>query len=204
MTTHTIRAIRAERRTRLAVLVAGALLASGASVPAPTAATPATAPAHAPLAEAVVVLAPASGSLVSGQLQLHPQADGLRLTGTIGGFAPGSQHGFHVHEHGDCRAADASSAGGHFNPAAAPHGRMGHGLHHAGDVDNLQADAAGVAHVDLVLPGLTLGDGGADDVLGRAFIVHADADDYRSQPAGNAGARVACGVIRAAGTNAAP
>ncbi len=101
-----------------------------------------------------------------------------------------------MHEKGDCSAVDASSAGGHFNPAAQPHGRAGGGAHHAGDMDNLQANAEGVVHVDVRLRGVTLGGGAANDIAGRALVVHANADDYHSQPAGNAGARVACGVIR--------
>ncbi len=72
---------------------------------------------------------------------------------------------------------------------------MDHGAHHAGDIDNIVADAEGVARVNVHVPGLTLGSGAANDVAGRAIIVHADPDDYTSQPAGNAGKRVACGVI---------
>ena len=147
--------------------------------------------------EATANLASASGSLVSGRLMLMPMGDGVHIRGELGGFMPGSSHGFHLHETGDCSAADASSAGGHFNPGAQPHGRAGQGPHHAGDADNLVADARGVAKVDVHVRGLRLGGGGATDAVGRAVIAHAAADDYRSQPAGNAGARVACGVIKA-------
>lgn len=141
-------------------------------------------------------LSPASASLVSGRVALVPQADGVHITGVIGGLPRGKQAAFHVHEKGDCSAVDASSAGGHFNPAAQPHGRAGSGAHHAGDMDNVQANDEGVANVDVHLHGVTLGGGAANDIAGRALVVHADADDYHSQPAGNAGARVACGVIR--------
>mgnify|MGYP000929345420 CR=1 FL=1 len=129
-------------------------------------------------------------------LQELREAGGVHITGVIGGLPRGQQAAFHVHEKGDCSAMDASSAGGHFNPAQQPHGRAGAGVHHAGDMDNLQADAEGVVHVDVHLRGVTLGGGAANDVAGRALVVHAAADDYRSQPAGNAGARVACAVIR--------
>ena len=115
--------------------------------------------------------------------------------GTVGGFAANCQHGIHVHEKGDCSAVDASSAGGHFNPAATVHGRAGSGAHHAGDMDNLTADSQGVARVDIHLQGVTLGGGAANDIAGRALVVHLAPDDYRSQPAGNSGARVACGII---------
>lgn len=153
---------------------------------------------EAPVAQrdAVVNMAAASGSLVSGRLQVMTMgANAVHFTGEIGGLEPNSEHGFHVHEHGDCSAADASSAGGHFNPAGNPHGRMDHGAHHAGDIDNIVADADGVAHVNMHVPGLTLGTGAANDVAGRAVIVHADPDDYTSQPSGNAGKRIACGII---------
>lgn len=140
-------------------------------------------------------LASASGSIVSGQVMLAPMGDGVHLTGTIGGLSPGSTHGIHVHEKGDCSAADASSAGGHFNPTGSAHGRTGTATHHAGDMDNLVADGSGVAAVNIHLSGVTLGGGAANDIAGRALIVHASPDDYTTQPAGNAGARVACGVI---------
>lgn len=146
---------------------------------------------------ASVALAPASGSQVSGKLMLVPMGDGVHVTGDIGGLAANSTHGFHIHEKGDCSAADASSAGGHFNPTTQPHGRYTAPQHHMGDSDNLVADASGVAHVNAHFPGAALGGGGANDVIGKAVVVHADADDYTSQPSGNAGARIACGVITA-------
>jgi len=142
-----------------------------------------------------VTLAPASGSLVSGRLLLRPMGDGVHLSGEIGGLTRNGIHAIHIHEHGDCSAVDASSAGGHFNPAGSAHGRAGAGPHHAGDMDNIVANAQGVARVDVHARGVTLGGGAANDVAGRAVVVHAAPDDYSSQPAGNAGARVACGVI---------
>ncbi len=147
--------------------------------------------------QAEAALASASGSLVSGRIVLLPVPQGVRLTGTVGGLRSGGSFGFHVHERGDCSAVDASSAGAHFNPTASAHGRSSGGPHHLGDMDNLVADAEGVVHLDFVLGGVALGNGAANDILGRALIVHADPDDYRSQPSGNAGARLACGVIRA-------
>ncbi|MFN7136563.1 MAG: superoxide dismutase family protein, partial [Thermomonas sp.] len=152
------------------------LLAACASTPPPAPPQAAAAPAGS-AREAVANLAAASGSLVSGRLVLVPMGDGVHLTGEIGGLPPGSSHGFHIHEKGDCSAVDASSAGGHFNPAAQPHGRAGHGAHHAGDADNLVADANGVARVDVHVAGVTLGGGAANDIAGRAIVVHAAADD---------------------------
>ena len=170
------------------------LLAACAAAPQRSAATAAPV-AKRQASEAAVNLASASGSLVSGRLVLVPMGDGLHLRGEVGGLVPGSRHGFHIHEKGDCSAADASSAGGHFNPGGQAHGRAGQGAHHAGDTDNIVADAKGVAKIDAHVTGVTLGGGAANDIAGRAIIVHANADDYSSQPTGNAGARVACGVI---------
>ncbi|MDE2407961.1 MAG: superoxide dismutase family protein [Xanthomonadaceae bacterium] len=164
--------------------------------PAATRSASSSATAVSTARQAVANLASASSSLVSGRLLLQPMGDGVHITGEIGGLPPGSSHGFHIHEKGDCSAVDASSAGGHFNPTLQPHGRAGNGPHHAGDNDNLVADASGVAHVNAHVAGVTLGGGASNDIAGRALIVHAAADDYASQPAGNAGARVACGVIR--------
>ena len=144
---------------------------------------------------ATITLAPASGSLVSGKLSATPIAGGVRITGEIGGLARGSTHAIHIHEKGDCSAVDATSAGGHFNPAQQPHGRAGSGPHHGGDMDNIVADASGVARVDVRALGVSLG-GGATNIGDRAIVVHAMPDDYSTQPTGNAGARVACGVIK--------
>jgi Cu-Zn family superoxide dismutase len=179
----------------LAVTTAATLSACGSSAPVkPAAPAPVATVSTAQLAEAN--LAPASASLVSGRLALVPEAGGVHITGVIGSLPRGQPAAFHVHEKGDCSAVDASSAGAHFNPLSQPHGRASAAAHHAGDMDNLQANAEGIAHVDVHLRGVTLGGGAANDIAGRALIVHAGADDYRSQPAGNAGARVACAVIR--------
>lgn len=144
-----------------------------------------------------VNLASASGSLVSGTLSIMPMGDGLHVTGEVGGLQPNSQHAIHIHENGDCSAADASSAGGHFNPHGSPHGRAGQGAHHGGDMDNIVADANGVAQVNVHASGVVLGGGAPNDAMGKAVIVHGGADDYTTQPTGDAGNRVACGIIRA-------
>ncbi|MDG2517574.1 superoxide dismutase family protein [Lysobacter soli] len=186
------------------VLLAASVLALSAcsssaptksTAPAASAPTPAAPAAQSTAKSATVNLASASGSLVSGKLTVVPMGNGVHLTGEVGGLSPGSTHAIHIHEKGDCSAADASSAGGHFNPAAQPHGKVGSGAHHGGDMDNLVANAEGVAQVNAHAEGVTLGGGAANDVAGKAVIVHAAADDYRTQPTGNAGGRVACGVI---------
>jgi len=179
---------------RIVSAAAFALLITGCTS-APRAPAPPPAQVQSTAQAATVNLASASGSLVSGKATLQPMGDGVHLSGTVGGLAPNSQHGIHVHEKGDCSASDASSAGGHFNPAASAHGRASSGPHHAGDMDNLVTDSEGVAQIDIHLHGVTLGGGAANDIAGRALVVHAAPDDYASQPAGNSGARVACGVI---------
>jgi Cu-Zn family superoxide dismutase len=143
---------------------------------------------------AKVQLESRSSSTVTGTLTLRQKADGVHITGEVLGLAPASAHGFHVHEKGDCSAADASSAGPHFNPLGSPHGKMGTGTHHAGDMPNIVADKRGAAQVDVLVAGATLTPGPAS-IAGRAVVVHRDPDDYATQPAGNAGPRLACGVI---------
>ncbi|HJW46104.1 MAG TPA: superoxide dismutase family protein [Lysobacter sp.] len=144
---------------------------------------------------ASIVMAPASGSLVSGKLTARPTPDGVRITGEVGGLQPRGMQAIHIHETGDCSAADATSAGGHFNPGQQPHGKSDGIAHHAGDMNNIVAHSNGVAQIDVQARGVTLGGGAANDIAGRAVVIHAKADDYQSQPAGNAGARVACGII---------
>lgn len=172
-----------------------ALLAACSSTPPPKPA-PAPAAAH-QLRAAVANIAPASGTLVSGRLNIEAVDGGVRIRGELGGLGRSTQHAIHVHERGDCSAADGSSAGGHFNPGNALHGRAGQGPHHAGDMDNLVTDADGVARVDTTVRGVVLGGGTPTDIVGKAIIVHAAPDDYASQPSGNAGARIGCGVIEA-------
>lgn len=183
---------------RIALLAAASALtlaACGTTPSTPTASTP-DVPTTSTAKQAIAVLASASASRVSGSVTLVPMGKGLHLTGEVGGLPANSTHAFHIHEKGDCSAADASSAGPHFNPFNAAHGKAGSGAHHAGDMNNLTADAEGVAKINVHLEGVTLGGGAVNDVSGRALIVHAAADDYASQPAGNAGARVACGIIK--------
>ena len=170
------------------VAAATLMMAACASTPASDAPAPASASA---------TLSARSGSSAAGVLQVMPMGDGVHVTGTVSGLTPNSTHAFHIHEKGDCSADDASSAGGHFNPTSQPHGNaQGGGAHHLGDQANLQADAGGSAQVNAHFSGVSLGTGTNTDVMGKAIVVHSDADDYTSQPAGNAGKRIACGVIR--------
>ena len=146
--------------------------------------------------KATATLAPTAGNRASGTVTFTSNADRVRVVARVSGLTPGP-HGFHIHEKGDCSAADAMSAAGHFNPTNKPHGNPAAGEHHGGDMPMLEADASGNATVDVTLDTVTLGSG-PKGIVGRAVIVHKDPDDYKTQPTGNSGARVACGVIAAA------
>ena len=146
--------------------------------------------------KATAQLAPTAGNRTAGTVTFTATGDRVRVLAKVSGLSPGA-HGFHIHEKGDCSAADATSAGGHFNPTNKPHGNPAAGEHHGGDMPMLEADAAGNAALDVTLDAVTL-TSGLHGIVGRAVIVHKDADDFRTQPTGNSGARVACGVIAAA------
>jgi superoxide dismutase, Cu-Zn family len=145
-----------------------------------------------------------SGSQVSGNITFTQVSKGVEVSGKVSGLKPNQSHGFHIHEKGDCTSNDAQTAGGHFNPEGKKHGPSAqqhnhdhqHGTdHHAGDMPNLKADANGNAIFKVVLAGVTINEG-MKAIAGRAVIVHANEDDYVSQPVGNAGGRIACGLIQ--------
>ncbi len=143
---------------------------------------------------AATQLKPTAGNQASGTVSFEQRGSKTVITADIRGLKPNSEHGFHVHERGDCSAPDAMSAGGHFNPKSAPHGNHMAGAHHAGDMPNLKSDANGVARLVWEDDDLTVVDG-PNTVVGKAVVVHRDPDDYKTQPAGNSGPRIACGVI---------
>jgi len=144
---------------------------------------------------ATAQLMAAEGSEISGQVDFSETEDGVRITAHVVGAPPGT-HGFHVHEVGDCSAADFTSAGDHFNPAGVEHGGPDAEVHHAGDLGNIEIGEDGTGHLELTSTQLTVS-AGELSVVGRAVILHADADDLTSQPTGAAGARLACGVVEA-------
>lgn len=143
-----------------------------------------------PAAEAKLLAT--KGNTASGAVTFVQQGDRILVTATVAGLTPGA-HGFHIHEKGDCSAADGTSAGGHFNPAGHPHGDPQMGPHHAGDMPMLVADANGNARLSGELRAVAFD--GEKGIVGRGVIIHASPDDFRTQPTGNSGARVACGVI---------
>jgi Cu-Zn family superoxide dismutase len=142
--------------------------------------------------KAVCMLYPTQGSSVTGMVTFTKAANGIQIDADINGLAPG-KHGFHVHQYGDCSAADGTSAGGHFNPDNKKHGAPTDMERHVGDLGNITADSTGHAHLSMVDNVISFS--GPHSIIGRGIIVHVGEDDLTSQPTGNAGARAACGTI---------
>ncbi len=168
---------------RLAAFASAVVLAACASTPAPG-------------PSAVAKLEPTKGNTASGTAEFVQRADGkVAVTANVTGLAPNREHGFHVHEKGDCSSGDGMSAGAHFNPLGKPHA---HGTpdRHVGDLPNIQADFTGRAVYRAEVDVMTIAPG-ATSIVGRGLIVHRDPDDYRAQPTGNSGPRLACAVIQA-------
>jgi Cu-Zn family superoxide dismutase len=151
---------------------------------------------------AVASVQPLGTSTVKGVVLFTALDHGVEISARLTGLTPG-QHGFHIHEFGDCSAPDGSSAGPHFNPEGKPHGAPGADASHAGDYGNLEADANGHATLKLVSHRITL-DQSATGVLGRSVIIHDKPDDLTSQPTGNAGGRIGCAVIVIQGDGTVP
>ena len=154
----------------------------------------AAAPAEPKAKTAQATLQPTQGNTVQGTVHFEEDMGETHVEIHLTGLTPG-KHGFHIHETGDCSAPDASSAGGHFNPDAKPHGAPDAAEHHLGDLGNVEADSGGMVMVDLHSDSLSL-EPGPNSIIGRAVVVHGGEDDLKGQPAGNAGPRVACGVIQ--------
>ena len=182
----------------LLLVLAGACATASSSVPpsSDTASADAGAAAGAPVQAAPVataVLEPRSGSNTSGTARITPTASGVVVLIEVQNAAPG-EHGVHVHEKGDCSDPAAMSAGGHFNPkSAAHHGGPSTPVRHGGDLGNMQVDSNGRGLLVVAVGDLTM-----DNVVGRSIVVHQTVDDLKTDPAGNSGARVACGTIQVA------
>ena len=142
--------------------------------------------------KAIAVLAPTEGNNVRGTVTFSKVKDGIKVVADIEGLTPG-KHGIHIHQYGDCSAPDAESAGGHFNPFNVQHGSPDKQPRHAGDFGNITADSNGKAHLEMTDKLISFD--GEGSIIGHALIIHAKEDDLKTQPTGNAGARVACGVI---------
>lgn len=142
--------------------------------------------------KAIAVLHPTKGSNVEGVVTFTKTGGEVKVVADLTGLTPG-EHGFHIHEFGDCSSADGKAAGGHFNPTNNPHAGHDAEKRHAGDLGNIEADSAGKAHLELTDKMMTMS--GENSIIGRGVIVHEKVDDLKTQPTGDAGGRVACGVI---------
>jgi Cu-Zn family superoxide dismutase len=148
--------------------------------------------ATAQVTKAIAVVHPLGESKVSGKVVFTQTRSGVEISAEITGLEPG-EHGFHVHEFGDCSMADGTCAGGHFNPTGAPHAGPDDAKRHVGDLGNIKVSEDGKATYKRVDKLVALN--GPNSVIGRSVIIHAAPDDLKTQPSGNAGARVGCGVI---------
>jgi Cu-Zn family superoxide dismutase len=144
---------------------------------------------------ATASLQPTKGNKAFGEATFEQMGDKVHVIVNAQGLKPNQEHGFHIHEVGDCSSGDGMSTKGHFNPGSKPHGNPASGEHHAGDLPALKADKGGRAKAEADIAGVTLAPG-PTSIMGRGLIIHADPDDYKTQPTGNAGARIACGVIK--------
>ena len=152
---------------------------------------PATATKH----TAKAILEAASGSKVTGEANFTEENGVVLFELTAENLTPG-EHAVHLHEKGDCSAADASSAGGHWNPTMKPHGKRGVGAFHKGDIANMSVGNDGKGSLRLSIEGWSIGGADSTNVVGKSVIIHEKADDFTTQPSGNAGSRVSCGVIK--------
>ena len=144
---------------------------------------------------AVARLMPTQGNTTTGEVRFTTVGANVLVEAQVSGLKPGAEHGFHVHEKGDCSSGDGMSTGRHFNPLGHAHGAHGQSSHHAGDLPSLVANAQGQASLRFESATISVGKG-ATDVVGRGLIVHRDPDDFKTQPTGNAGPRWACAVIQ--------
>ncbi len=144
---------------------------------------------------ATAALQPTKGSKAFGEATFEQAGDKVRVIVFAQNLPPDRELGFHIHEAGDCSSGDGMSAKGHFNPHGKPHGNPSGAERHAGDLPSLKVAKDGRAKLDATVDGISIGKG-AGDIVGRGLIIHADPDDYKTQPTGNAGARLACAVIQ--------
>ncbi|MFW5879607.1 MAG: superoxide dismutase family protein [bacterium] len=146
---------------------------------------------------AIATIEPASGSRVTGTASFEQAGEGVKMTVNLQNVPPG-KHGFHVHEKGDCSAKDAASAGGHWNPTGKKHGQRGvTEEYHRGDLaTNLEAGEDSTINYETTISDWTIGGPDSTNIVGKSLILHAMADDFKSQPSGNSGPRIGCGVIK--------
>lgn len=138
-------------------------------------------------------IVPTEGHSAEGSVLFQRIGSGISVVAQVEGLTPNQNHGFHIHQYGDCTAPDGSSAGGHFNPTGERHAGPDSAERHLGDLGNLTANQEGVAHLEFIDERLSMD--GAHNILGRGIVIHAEEDDFESQPTGDAGGRIGCGVI---------
>ncbi len=146
-------------------------------------------------AAALAQLDPRSGTATHATARFSVSDGVVTLSIEVTDATPG-QHAVHLHLNGDCSADDASSAGPHWNPEDHAHGQLGHGAAHKGDIGNVTVGSDGRGSLVFSTSEWSVGTGAPNDVLGHAVVLHAAEDDFTSQPAGNAGGRIACGVVQ--------
>jgi Cu-Zn family superoxide dismutase len=144
---------------------------------------------------AVAPIGPASGSALTGMATFTESEGTVTLELTLENASPGT-HGVHIHEIGDCNATDASSAGGHWNPTGEEHGKWGEPPFHLGDIGNVEVGEEGRGSLRMSTDKWSVGEGSGHDVVGKSVVVHSGADDFTTQPAGDSGERIGCGVIQ--------
>jgi len=144
------------------------------------------------ITKAVCVLHPTEGNTAQGVVTFTKTDDGIKVVADLEGLSEG-KHGFHIHQYGDVTSPDGTSTGGHFNPENVNHGAPTDAVRHVGDLGNVEAGADGRAHYEWTDKMISFS--GKHSIIGRGIIVHAGEDDLVSQPTGDAGARVADGVI---------
>lgn len=163
---------------------------------APSSIPPATAPAAGPSATATLQGAPEDSDF-SGTVTFTQDGDGVRVLADLAGVDKPGKHGFHIHETGECSHGTGgkhfTSAGGHFNPTSAEHACPPTEPRHAGDLGNIEVGSNGAGRMELVTTGISLS--GSNSIVGKAVLLHAGEDDCKTQPTGNSGDRIACGVV---------
>jgi Cu-Zn family superoxide dismutase len=137
-----------------------------------------------------------SGSTVDGKASFSEKGKEVTLVVEVANASPG-EHAVHIHETGDCSSPDGKSAGGHWNPMTDQHGKWEMEHHHLGDIGNMNVGADGKGTIKLTTDKWALGSGAPNDPVGKSIVVHGGVDDFKTQPTGNAGNRIACGVITA-------
>ncbi len=179
---------------RARLMIAGCALLAACSTPHPDRVT-----GKPPSLTMTVQLLGPSGELRGAATLAQVGAD-TRVRASVSGLAPGT-YAIHLHSVGQCAGPDFKTAGGHFNPTAHQHGKENPAGPHQGDLPNISVGGDGNGTLDAVIPGLTIRGGSAPllDADGAAVVLHAGPDDYKTDPSGNSGARIACGALVAAG-----